>query len=134
MIDGGPMGAGVRKPLPDCCVGHIREMLPSESFMGCRSEQCHRHQAISETDYVEKSFLCSCVFMAGARHLKVRAKVMETFEKTNRQASFQASRRVAVVLICSKNKFDPGSTLENAIFFFNFLLILLTFLFLARRH
>jgi hypothetical protein len=38
MINGGPMGAGVRKPLPDCCVGHIREMLPSESFMGYRSE------------------------------------------------------------------------------------------------
>jgi hypothetical protein len=38
MINGGPMGAGVRKPLPDCCVGHIREMMPSESFMGYRSE------------------------------------------------------------------------------------------------
>jgi hypothetical protein len=38
MINGSPMGAGVRKPLPDCCVGHIREMLPSESFMGYRSE------------------------------------------------------------------------------------------------
>jgi hypothetical protein len=38
MINGGPMGAGVRKPLPDCCVDHIREMLPSESFMGYRSE------------------------------------------------------------------------------------------------
>jgi hypothetical protein len=55
MINGGPMVAGVRKPSPDCCVGHIREMLPSESFMGHRSEQCHRHPVISETDYVEKN-------------------------------------------------------------------------------
>jgi hypothetical protein len=55
MINGGPMGAGVRKPLPDCCVGHIREMLPSESFMGCRSEQFHRCPVISEIDYVEKN-------------------------------------------------------------------------------
>jgi hypothetical protein len=55
MIDSGPMGAGVKKPLPDCCVGHIREMLPSESFMGHRLEQCHRCPAISETDYVEKN-------------------------------------------------------------------------------
>jgi hypothetical protein len=72
--------------------------------------------------------------MAGTRHLKVRAKFMGAFKEKNQQASFQASRRVVVVLICSKNKFDLGSTLENAIYFFNFLFILLTRLFLATRH
>jgi hypothetical protein len=54
------------------------------------------------------------------RHLKVRAKFMGAFKGKNRQASLEASRRVAVVFICAKNKFDLGSTLENAIFFFNF--------------
>jgi hypothetical protein len=34
MINGGPLGAGVRRPLPTCCISAIREMLPSETFMG----------------------------------------------------------------------------------------------------
>jgi hypothetical protein len=33
MINGGPLGAGVRRPLPSCCTSAIREMLPSETFM-----------------------------------------------------------------------------------------------------
>jgi hypothetical protein len=33
MINGGPLGAGVRRPLPSCCISAIREMLPSETFM-----------------------------------------------------------------------------------------------------
>jgi hypothetical protein len=43
VINGGPMGAGVRKPLPDCCVLAAREMAPSEIFMGFRAEQCRRY-------------------------------------------------------------------------------------------
>jgi hypothetical protein len=38
MLNGGPLGAGVRKPLPSCCVSAIRDMLPSDSFMGFKSE------------------------------------------------------------------------------------------------
>ena len=38
MINGGPLGAGVRRPLPNCCVKAIREMMPSETFMGFRAE------------------------------------------------------------------------------------------------
>jgi hypothetical protein len=38
MMNGGPLGAGVRRPLPDCCVSAIREMLPSEIFMGFHTE------------------------------------------------------------------------------------------------
>jgi hypothetical protein len=34
MLNGGPMGAGVRRPLPDCCVAAIRDMLPSDNYMG----------------------------------------------------------------------------------------------------
>jgi hypothetical protein len=33
MINGGPLGAGLRRPLPSCCISAIREMLPSETFM-----------------------------------------------------------------------------------------------------
>jgi hypothetical protein len=33
MINGGPLGAGVRRPLPSCCISAICEMLPSETFM-----------------------------------------------------------------------------------------------------
>jgi hypothetical protein len=40
MLNGGPMGAGVRKPLPDCCVAAVRYMLPSENqnYMGYHAE------------------------------------------------------------------------------------------------
>ena len=38
MINGGPLGAGVRRPLPDCCVNAIRAMLPSDTFMGFKTE------------------------------------------------------------------------------------------------
>jgi hypothetical protein len=38
MLNGGPLGAGVRKPLPTCCVSAIRDMLPSDTFMGYKSE------------------------------------------------------------------------------------------------
>jgi hypothetical protein len=38
MLNGGPLGAGVRKPLPTCCVAAIRKMLPSETFMGFKTE------------------------------------------------------------------------------------------------
>jgi hypothetical protein len=38
MLNGGPLGAGVRRPLPNCCVSAIRDMLPSESFMGFKAE------------------------------------------------------------------------------------------------
>jgi hypothetical protein len=38
MINGGPLGAGVRKPLPDCCVEAIREKFPSDIFMGFKAE------------------------------------------------------------------------------------------------
>jgi hypothetical protein len=58
--------------------------------------------------------------MAGIRHLKVRAKFMGAFKEKNRLVTSQACRRVVVVIIWAKNKFDLGSTLENAIFFFNF--------------
>jgi hypothetical protein len=34
LINGGPLGAGVRKELPKCCVDAVREMLPSDAFMG----------------------------------------------------------------------------------------------------
>jgi hypothetical protein len=37
MLNGGPLGAGVRRPLPDCCVSAIREMMPSDTFMGFKS-------------------------------------------------------------------------------------------------
>jgi hypothetical protein len=37
MLNGGPLGA-VRKPLPTCCVSAIRDMLPSDTFMGYKSE------------------------------------------------------------------------------------------------
>jgi hypothetical protein len=38
MLNGGPLGEGVRKPLPSCCVSAIRDMLPSETFMGFKAE------------------------------------------------------------------------------------------------
>jgi hypothetical protein len=39
MLNGGPLGAGVRKPLPDCCVSAVREMMPSSgACMGFRTE------------------------------------------------------------------------------------------------
>jgi hypothetical protein len=38
MLNGGPLGAGVRRPLPSCCVSAIRDMLPSDSFMGYHAE------------------------------------------------------------------------------------------------
>jgi hypothetical protein len=38
MLNGGPLGAGVRKPLPSCCVSAIRDMLPSDTFMGFKSD------------------------------------------------------------------------------------------------
>jgi hypothetical protein len=34
LINGGPLGTGVRKELPKCCVDAVREMLPSDTFMG----------------------------------------------------------------------------------------------------
>jgi hypothetical protein len=40
MLNDGPLGAGVRRPLPNCCVSAIRYMLPSpsETYMGFREE------------------------------------------------------------------------------------------------
>jgi hypothetical protein len=38
MINGGPLGAGVRRPLPSCYISAIREILPSETFMGFLAE------------------------------------------------------------------------------------------------
>ena len=38
MLNGGPLGAGVRRELPTCCVAGIRQMLPSETFMGFKTE------------------------------------------------------------------------------------------------
>jgi hypothetical protein len=38
MLNGGPLGAGVRKELPACCVTGIREMFPSDTFMGFKAE------------------------------------------------------------------------------------------------
>ena len=38
MLNGGPMGAGVRRELPYCCVNGIREMHTSETFMGFMAE------------------------------------------------------------------------------------------------
>jgi hypothetical protein len=38
ILNGGPMGVGIRRPLPTCCVRKIREMFPSEEFMGFRWE------------------------------------------------------------------------------------------------
>jgi hypothetical protein len=40
MINGGPLGAGVRVPLPTCCVSEIREMLASDTgtYMGFHAE------------------------------------------------------------------------------------------------
>jgi hypothetical protein len=38
MINEGPLGAKVRRPLPSCCVTAIREMLPSDTYMGFREE------------------------------------------------------------------------------------------------
>jgi hypothetical protein len=56
ILNGGPMGAGVRRELPACCVAGIRAMHPSESFMGCMPEQivaltfqiktCQKHQNV----------------------------------------------------------------------------------------
>ena len=33
MINGGPLGAGVRRELPTCCFSADREMHPSDTFM-----------------------------------------------------------------------------------------------------
>ena len=38
MINGGPLGAGVRRELPKCCVSAVREMHPSDTFMGFKAE------------------------------------------------------------------------------------------------
>jgi hypothetical protein len=38
ILNGGPMGVGIRRPLPTCCVRKIREMFPSEEFIGFRWE------------------------------------------------------------------------------------------------
>jgi hypothetical protein len=38
ILNGGPMGVGIRRPLPTCCVRKIRDMFPSEEFMGFRWE------------------------------------------------------------------------------------------------
>jgi hypothetical protein len=38
MINEGPLGAKVRRPLPSCCVTAIRDMLPSDTYMGFREE------------------------------------------------------------------------------------------------
>jgi hypothetical protein len=38
MLNGGPLGAGVRRPLPTCCISAVRDMLPSESYMGFKAE------------------------------------------------------------------------------------------------
>jgi hypothetical protein len=38
MINEGPLGAKIRRPLPSCCVTAIREMLPSDTYMGFREE------------------------------------------------------------------------------------------------
>jgi hypothetical protein len=61
ILNGGPMGAGVRRELPACCVAGIRAMHPSESFMGCMPEQtvaltfqtktCQKHQNV-ETGFI----------------------------------------------------------------------------------
>ena len=38
MLNGGPLGASVRRELPTCCVAGIHQMLPSETFMGFKAE------------------------------------------------------------------------------------------------
>ncbi len=38
LLNDGPLGVGVRKELPSCCVDAVRDMLPSETFMGFRAE------------------------------------------------------------------------------------------------
>jgi hypothetical protein len=38
ILNGAPMGVGIRRPLPTCCVRKIREMFPSDEFMGFRWE------------------------------------------------------------------------------------------------
>jgi hypothetical protein len=40
MVNDGPLGVGVHRPLPNCCVSAIRYMLPSpsETYMGFREE------------------------------------------------------------------------------------------------
>jgi hypothetical protein len=38
MINEGPLGAKICRPLPSCCVTAIREMLPSNTYMGFREE------------------------------------------------------------------------------------------------
>ena len=39
MLNGGPVGAGVRRELPACCVTGICQMLlPSNTFMGFKEE------------------------------------------------------------------------------------------------
>lgn len=38
MINEGPLGAGVRKPLPGCVVEGIREMFPAVIYMGYHAE------------------------------------------------------------------------------------------------
>jgi hypothetical protein len=38
MINGGPLGARFQRPLPSCCISAIREMLPSDTFMGFLAE------------------------------------------------------------------------------------------------
>lgn len=49
LINGGPLGAKVRKQLPDCVVTGIREMLPSDSFMGFHAE-AENQQEIAEEE------------------------------------------------------------------------------------
>jgi hypothetical protein len=61
ILNGGPMGAGVRPESPACCVAGIRAMHPSESFMGHMPEQtvaltfqiktCQKHQNV-ETSFI----------------------------------------------------------------------------------
>ena len=40
-INGGPLGAGVRRALPDCCVSAIRQIMPSPtaSYMGFKADK-----------------------------------------------------------------------------------------------
>jgi hypothetical protein len=48
LINGGPLGAKVRKQLPDCVVNGIREMLPSDSFMGFHAAEAENQQQEEE--------------------------------------------------------------------------------------
>jgi hypothetical protein len=38
MLNGGPLGAGSQEAVADLCVSAIRDILPSDTFMGYKSE------------------------------------------------------------------------------------------------